>query len=294
MEEQFESYREHLQAMAYRMLGSLTEAEDAVQETWLRLYRSDRSEIENLGGWLTTVTSRICLDMLRSRKARREEFMDESLPEISANSEDRYNPEQEALMADSVGLALLVVLDKLNPSERVAFVLHDVFAVPFSEIAPIVGKSELATRKLASRARQKVRGNESNSQADLDRQRKLVDAFLAAAYAGDFDSLLAVLDPDVVLRDDRETGVRTETRGALALANKVAGRAKAAQVALVDGCIGAIAAPGGKLLYVIQFTIKDGKIAEVDLISDSTHLEQLDLTILGEKMATYSKQVDFT
>ncbi|AZS15460.1 sigma-70 family RNA polymerase sigma factor [Paenibacillus lutimineralis] len=295
MEEQFESYREHLQAMAYRMLGSLTEAEDAVQETWLRLYRSDRSEIENLGGWLTTVTSRICLDMLRSRKARREEFMDESLPEISANSEDRYNPEQEALMADSVGLALLVVLDKLNPSERVAFVLHDVFAVPFSEIAPIVGKSELATRKLASRARQKVRGNESNSQADLDRQCKLVDAFLAAAYAGDFDSLLAVLDPDVVLRDDRETSVRTETRGALALANKVAGRAKAAQVALVDGCIGAIAAPGGKLLYVIQFTIKDGKIAEVDLISDSTHLEQLDLTILGKKMTTYSKkQVDFT
>ncbi|MDR0271512.1 sigma-70 family RNA polymerase sigma factor [Paenibacillus sp.] len=281
MEEQFESYRSHLQAMAYRMLGSLTEAEDAVQETWLRLYRSDKSEIENLGGWLTTVTSRICLDMLRSRKARREEFMDESLPENYANSEDRYNPEQEALLADSVGLALLVVLDRLNPAERMAFVLHDIFAVPFSEIAPIVGKSELATRKLASRARQKVRGKETHSQADLDRQRKLVDAFLAAAYAGDFDSLVAVLDPDVVLRDDRETDIRTETRGAFVLAKKVAGRAKAAQVALVDGCIGAIAAPGGKLLYVIQFTIKDGKITEVDLISNSARLEQLDLTILS-------------
>lgn len=280
MEEPFESYRNHLLAIAYRMLGSLTEAEDAVQETWLRLYRSDRSEIENLGGWLTTVTSRICLDMLRSRKARREESMDDHFPENLANAEDRYNPEQEALLADSVGLALLVVLDKLNPAERMAFVLYDIFAVPFREIAPIVGKSELATRKLASRARQKVRGKESYSQVDLDRQRNLVDAFLAAAYAGDFDSLVAMLDPDVVLRDDRETGERTEARGAIALAKKVAGRAKAAQVALVDGCIGAIAAPGGKLLYVIQFTIKDGKIAEVDLISNSKRIEQLDLTIL--------------
>lgn len=282
MEEPFESYRNHLVAIAYRMLGSLTEAEDAVQETWLRLHRSDRSEIENLGGWLTTVTSRICLDMLRSRKARREDFIDKPLPEIFANSEDQYNPEQESLLADSVGLALLVVLDKLNPAERIAFVLHDIFAMPFCEIAPIVGKSELATRKLASRARLKVRGKETSPQADLDCQRKLVDAFLAAAYAGDFDSLVAVLGPDVVLRDDREIGARTETQGAIALAKKVAGRAKPAQVALVDGCIGAIAAPGGKLLYVIQFTIKDGKIAEVDLISNSARLEQLDLTILGD------------
>ncbi|MBT2760537.1 sigma-70 family RNA polymerase sigma factor [Paenibacillus sp. ISL-20] len=282
MEEQFESYRNHLQAMAYRMLGSLTEAEDAVQESWLRLHRSDRSEIKNLGGWLTTVISRICLDMLRSRKARREEFMDEHLPEIFSNSEDQYNPEQEALLADSVGLALLVVLDKLIPAERIAFVLHDIFAMPFSEIAPIVGKSELAARKLASRARRKVKGKETSSQTDLESQRKLVDAFLAAAYAGDFDSLVSVLDPDVVLRDDRETGARIETRGATALAQKVVGRAKAAQVALVDGCIGAIAAPGGKLLYVIQFTMKDGKIAEVDLISNSAHLEQLDLTIFGD------------
>ncbi|MEB5482344.1 sigma-70 family RNA polymerase sigma factor [Shouchella clausii] len=282
MEEQFESYRNHLLAIAYRMLGSLTDAEDAVQETWLRLYRSDRNEIENLGGWLTTVTSRICLDMLRSRKARREESIDDHATENFANYEYRYNPEQEALLADSVGLALLVVLDKLNPAERMAFVLHDIFAVPFSEIAPVVGKSELATRKLASRARQKVRGQETNSQADLDRQRKLVDAFLDAAYAGNFDSLVAMLDPDVVLRDDRETGVRTETRGAISLAKKVSGHAKAAQVALVNGCIGAIAAPGGKLLYVIQFTIKDGKITEVDLISNSARLEQLNLTILSD------------
>lgn len=282
MEEQFESYRNHLQALAYRMLGSLTEAEDAVQETWLRLHRSDRSEIENLGGWLTTVLSRICLDMLRSRKAKHEEFMNEALPEVFANSEDRYNPEQEALLAESVGLALLVVIDKLNPAERIAFVLHDIFAMPFNEIAPIVGKSELAARKLASRARQKVRGKEMSSQVDLDRQRILVDAFLAAAYAGDFNSLVAVLDPDVVLRDDRETGTRTETRGALTLAKKVAGRAKAAQVAIVDGCIGAIVAPNGKLIYVIQFTIKDEKIAEVDLISDAARLEQLDLTILSD------------
>ncbi|AST94722.1 RNA polymerase sigma factor SigJ [Niallia circulans] len=282
MEEQFESYRNHLLAIAYRMLGSLTDAEDAVQETWLRLYRSDRNEIENLGGWLTTVTSRICLDMLRSRKARREESIDDHATENFANYEYRYNPEQEALLADSVGLALLVVLDKLNPAERMAFVLHDIFAVPFSEIAPVVGKSELATRKLASRARQKVRGQETNSQADLDRQRKLVDAFLDAAYAGNFDSLVAMLDPDVVLRDDRETGVRTETRGAISLAKKVSGHAKAAQVALVNGCIGAIAAPGGKLLYVIQFTIKEGKITEVDLISNSARLEQLNLTILSD------------
>lgn len=203
-------------------------------------------------------------------------------PRILLTLKIEYNPEQEALMADSVGLALLVVLDKLNPAERMTFVLHDIFAVPFSEIAPIVGKSELATRKIASRARQKVRGKETDSQADLDRQRKLVDAFLAAAYAGDFNSLVAMLDPDVVLRDDREAGVRTETRGAVALAKKVSGRAKAAQVALVDGCIGAIAAPGGKLLYVIQFTIKDGKITEVDLISNFIRLEQLDLTILSD------------
>lgn len=277
MEEQFESHRDHLLAVAYRMLGSWIEAEDSVQEAWLRLHRSDQSQIENLGGWLTTVVSRICLDMLRSRKARREEFMEEPLP---TNIEDRSTPEQETLMADSVGGALLIVLKKLNPSERIVFVLHDIFAIPFSELAPIVGKSEPATRKLASRARQKVSGKEKLAQDDLWRQQKLVDAFLAAAYEGDFEALVEALDPEVVLRDDRETGTITETRGAIALAKKVVGRAKPAQVALVNGSIGAVAAPGGKLLYVVQFTISGGKIAEVDLISSASRLEQLDITIL--------------
>lgn len=276
MEEQFESHRDHLLAVAYRMLGSWTEAEDSVQEAWLRLHRSDKSQIENLGGWLTTVVSRICLDMLRSRKARREEFMDEPLP---VNIEDRSTPEQETLMADSVGGALLIVLEKLNPSERIVFVLHDIFAIPFSELASIVGKSEPATRKLASRARQKVRGQEKLAQDDLLRQQKLVDAFLAAAYEGDFEALVEALDPEVVLRDDRETGTITETRGAIALAKRVVGRAKPAQVALVNGSIGAVAATGGKLHYVVQFTISGGKIAEVDLISSASRLEQLDITL---------------
>lgn len=276
MEKQFESYRDHLLAVAYRMLGSWAEAEDCVQEAWLRLHRSDQSQIENLGGWLTTVVSRICLDMLRSRKARREDFIDDSL---LSHLEYRPNPEQETLMAESVGVALLVVLSKLNPSERVAFVLHDIFSIPFNEIAPIVGKSEYAARKLASRARQKVRGKEELAQDDLGQQRKLVDAFLAAAYEGDFEALVNALDPEVMLRDDRERGTITETRGATALAKMVAGRAKSAQAALVNGSIGAIAAPGGKLLYVIQFKIRCGKIAEVELISSISRLELLDIKI---------------
>ncbi|MBD2845449.1 sigma-70 family RNA polymerase sigma factor [Paenibacillus sp. IB182496] len=275
MEEQFESYRDHLLAVAYRMLGSRSEAEDAVQEAWLRLHRSDPGQIDNLGGWLTTVVSRICLDMLRSRKARREEFMDEP---FVADIKDRSNPEQEALMADSVGVALLVVLSKLNPAERLAFVLHDIFAMPFSELAPIVGKSELATRKLASRARQKVRGAEERSLDQLGLQRKLVDAFLTAAYEGDFEALVATLDPEVVLRDDREAGAVTATKGAIALAKKVAGRAKPARVALVNGKLGAVAATEGKLMYVVQFTIRDGKIAEVDLISRAAALARLNIS----------------
>lgn len=280
IEEQFESYRAHLQAVAYRMLGSWTEAEDVVQETWLRLHRSDISQIENLGGWLTTAASRICLDMLRSRKARREDFDGDSASSMQSEAGERHNPEQEAVLADSVGLALLVVLDRLSPAERVAFVLHDIFAVPFSELALLVGKSEPAARKLASRARQKVRGTETVSPAGLEEQRKLVDAFLAAAYAGDFGALVEALHPDVVLRDDREPGEATVTRGALALAGKVAGRAQAAQTALVGGRIGAIVAPGGKLQYVIQFRIKDGRIAEVNLVSDAERLAELNLKIL--------------
>ncbi|MFF2910606.1 sigma-70 family RNA polymerase sigma factor [Paenibacillus sp. NPDC057934] len=280
--EQFEALRNHLQAVAYRMLGSLSEAEDAVQESWLRLSRSDTSGVDNLGGWLTTVVSRVCLDMLRSRKSRREESIEAHLPEMFARHEDRSDPEHEALLADSVGLALLVVLGNLKPSERVTFVLHDIFALPFTEIAPIVGKSETAARQIASRARRKVQGVEKEPEAKLDSQRELIDAFLAAAHAGDFDTLLTVLDPNVVLRDDRQTGEARVTVGANALANQVAGRTKAAQPALVNGSIGVIAAPRGKLLYVLEFTMRHGKIAEIDLISDPIHISKLDLAVLRD------------
>ncbi len=280
--EKFEAHRSHLQAVAYRMLGSLSEAEDAVQESWLRLSRSDRSGVENLGGWLTTVVSRVCLDVLRSRKSRREESLEAHLPETFASHDDRCDPEQEALLADSVGLALLVVLGNLNPAERITFVLHDIFAMPFTEIAPIVGKSETAVRQLASRARRRVQGTGTAAEADLASQCELVDAFLAAAHAGDFDKLLAVLDPDVLLRDDRQTGVLGVTRGARALAKQVSGRAQAAQSALVNGSVGVIAAPRGRLLYVIEFTIRHGKIAEIDLISDPSRIRQLDLSVLGD------------
>ncbi|TMV51268.1 sigma-70 family RNA polymerase sigma factor [Paenibacillus mesophilus] len=280
--EQFESHRNHLQAVAYRMLGSLSEAEDAVQECWLRLSRSDTSGVENLGGWLNTVVSRVCLDMLRSRKSRREESMEDHLPETLASHEDRSDPEQEALMAESVGLALLVVLGNLNPAERVTFVLHDIFAMPFAVIAPIVEKSESAARQLASRARRRVHGTGSAPEADRGRQRELVDAFLAAAYAGDFNELVAALDPDVVLRDDRQPGASSVTRGARAIAKQVSGRAKAAQSALVNGTVGVIAAPRGRLLYVLLFTIKHGKIAEIDLISDPARIRRLDLAVFDD------------
>ncbi|KIL42494.1 RNA polymerase sigma 70 [Gordoniibacillus kamchatkensis] len=280
--ERFEAHRNHLQAVAYRMLGSLSEAEDAVQESWLRLSRTDTSDVENLRGWLTTVVSRVCLDMLRSRKSRREESIDVHMPETLANGGERSDPEQEALLADSVGLALLVVLGNLKPAERITFVLHDIFAMPFAEIAPIVGKSDAAVRQLASRARRRVHGAETASEADLARGRELVDAFLAAAYAGDFDTLVAALDPDVVLRDDRQTGAARVTRGATALAKQVSGRAQAAQPALVNGSVGVIAAPRGKLLYVLEFTIRQGKIAEIDLISDPARLRQLDLKVFRD------------
>ncbi|WP_276355994.1 sigma-70 family RNA polymerase sigma factor [Cohnella caldifontis] len=281
--EQFEAHRNHLLAVAYRMLGSLCEAEDAVQETWLRLGRSDAEAIENLGGWLTTVISRICLDMLRSRKSRREESLETRLNDSMESRDDSIDPEKEALLAESVGLALLVVLNRLSPVERVAYVLHDIFDLPFSDIAPIVGKSEAAARQLASRARRRVRGAGTTENADVARQRELVDAFLAAAYAGDFEALLAVLDPDVVLRDDREAvGVPLVTRGAKSLALQVSGRAKAAQPVLVNGSVGVVAAPMGRLLYVLQFTIQHGKIAEVELISDPDRVRKLDLAVLGD------------
>jgi len=279
--ETFEAHRNHLRAAAYRMLGSLSEAEDAVQECWLRFSRSDTSGVDNLGGWLTTVVSRVCLDMLRARRSRREESLEAQPPGAMAKAgEGSGDPEQEALLADTVGLALLVVLDRLSPAERVAFVLHDAFALPFSEIASVLGRTEAAARQLASRARRRMRSRSERIDSDLARQLELVEAFLAAAHAGDFNALLSVLDPDVVLRDDRRGGAPVTSRGAEALAKQVAGRAQAAEAALVDGSVGIVAAPRGRLLYILRMTVRDGKIAEVDLISEPSRISRLDLTAL--------------
>jgi RNA polymerase sigma-70 factor (ECF subfamily) len=290
--DRFEEHRGHLRAVAYRMLGSLSEADDAVQEAWLRLSRADTSDVENLSGWLTTVVGRVCLDMLRSRTSRREESLDAHVPERTASRADGGDPEQEALLADSVGLALLVVLETLAPAERLAFVLHDMFAVPFDEIAPIVGRSPDAARQLASRARRRVHGmggREGEGEAprsDLTRQREVVDAFLAAARGGDFEALLTVLDPDVVLRSDRAArrpGVPAEVRGAATVAQQaVRGRARAAQPALVNGAVGVIVAPRGRLLMILDFTIRDGKIVAIDAIADPERVRQLDLAMLTE------------
>ncbi|AGA56689.1 LOW QUALITY PROTEIN: RNA polymerase sigma factor, sigma-70 family [Thermobacillus composti KWC4] len=280
LSEQFEAHRRHLLAAAYRMLGSLSEAEDAVQEGWLRLCRAETEAIENLGGWLTRVVSRVCLDMLRSRKSRREEPLDTHPAETYPLTEDRGwpDPEREALMAESVGFALLVVLDRLKPAERVTFVLHDIFGMPFAEIAQVAGKSEAAVRKLASRARRRVTGTAPRDSADLAGMRRLVDAFIAAARAGDFDALIAMLDPDVTLRDDTDGGERI-TRGAEALARRICGRALAAQTAVVDGVIGAVAAPLGRLAYALKFDIRGGKIAAVERIADPARLAALDLHV---------------
>jgi RNA polymerase sigma factor (sigma-70 family) len=284
--ERFEANRAHLRAVAYRMLGSLSEADDAVQEAWLRLSRSDTSGVENLGGWLTTVVARVCLDMLRSRKARREEPLGANVPEPIANREAGTDPEHEALLADSVGLALLVVLDRLTPAERLAFVLHDMFAVPFDEIARIVGRSPTATRQLASRARRRVRGAATVPAADLTRQRDVVDAFLAALRSGDLDALLAVLDPDVVVRADEAAarpGAPREVRGARAWAKQALAfsrGARAARPALVNGAVGIVVAPRGRLFRVLSFTVARGKIVQVDVIADPARLGQLDLSVL--------------
>jgi RNA polymerase sigma factor (sigma-70 family) len=288
--EQFEANRTHLQAVAYRMLGSLSEADDAVQESWLRLGRSDASGIENLGGWLTTVVARICLDMLRSRNSRREESLEAAVPDSIESSEEGTDPEQEVLLADSVGLALLVVLDTLPPAERLAFVLHDIFAVPFDEIAPIVERSETAARQLASRARRRVRGAETAKPADLERQRAVVDAFLAATRAGDFNALLVVLDPDVVSRHDL-TAVETRgaqavarrfSRGALAAARRFSGRAQSAQPALVNGSVGIVVARRGRLFFVFKLTIRNDKIVEIEAVADPARLRQLHLAVLDD------------
>jgi len=281
--ERFETHRTRLRAVAYRMLGSATEADDAVQEAWLRLSRADAGEIENLGGWLTTVVARVCLNLLQSRKSRREEPLEAHLPEETATGQDGPDPEQQALLADSVGLALLVVLDTLAPAERLAFVLHDMFDVPFEEIAPIVGRSPAAARQLASRARRRVRGAEAAPDADLARQRALVDAFLAAARGGDFQALLAMLDPDVVLRSDQaavQVGASGELHGAAAVADTFAGRARAARPALIDGAAGLVWAPGGVPRVVFGFTITDGRIVAIDVVADPERLSRLQVALL--------------
>jgi RNA polymerase sigma-70 factor (ECF subfamily) len=283
--QQFETHRTHLRGVAYRMLGSLNEADDAVQEAWLRLSRADAGEVENLGGWLTTVVARVCLDMLRSRKSRREEPLDANAPEPAAGSQNGANPEHEALLADSVGLALLVVLDTLTPAERLAFVLHDLFAVPFEDIASIAGRSPAAVRQLASRARRRVQGAPA-PEADLAGQRQVVDAFLAALRGGDFDGLLAVLDPNLLVRADmgpgrepREIrGAQNWARGALAFAQAL----RFAQPALVDGSVGLVFAPRGRLSRALRFTIAEGKIARVDVIADPERLRELEVAVLRD------------
>jgi RNA polymerase sigma factor (sigma-70 family) len=286
--DRFEANRGHLRAVAYRMLGSVSEADDAVQEAWLRLNRSDAGEVENLRAWLTTVVARVSLDMLRTRRSRREEPLGPHVPEPIVSRADAVDPEQQALLADSVGLALLVVLETLSPAERLAFVLHDMFAVPFDEIAPVVGRSPAAARQLASRARRRVRRAAPEPDADLARQRELVDAFLAAARSGDFDALVAVLAPDVVLRVDRgalRPAAAGEIRGARTVAQqarKGAGLARYARPALVNGAAGLVLAARGRPLAVAGFTIAGGRIVEIDVLADPARLRELDLAVLDE------------
>ncbi len=300
--ERFEEHRGHLRAVAYRMLGSLAEAEDAVQEAWIRLGRSDTSGVENLGGWLATVVSRVCLDMLRSRKARREESLDAPeviRPEARADVAD---PEQEALLADSVGLALLVVMERLEPAERLAFVLHDMFAVPFDEIAAIVDRTPAAARQLASRARRRVHGRDGRrgdanqagtmggpgsapGDGDRKQQRSVIDAFLAAARAGDLQAILTVLDPEISFRTDAPAlvGGASQIHGAAAVAPlTLRGRARAARPVLVNGAVGLVVAPRGRLMMVLDFTIRDGKVVAIDSISDPERVAALELTVLDE------------
>jgi RNA polymerase sigma factor (sigma-70 family) len=283
--EEFERNRRHLRAVAYRMLGSVSDADDVVQEAWLRLNRSDADSVENMRGWLTTIVARLCLDELRARKSRREDYVGSWLPEpVVAVESGGDDPEQEALLADSVGLALLVVLETLAPAERLAFVLHDMFAVPFEEIAPMVGRTPVATRQLASRARRRVQGATPDHDADLTEQRAVVDAFLAAAREGDFDALVAVLDPDVVFRADRgrlPVAARrpAEVRGADEVATTVLARgarlARFCRPAVVNGAAGLVVAPGPRPIAVIGFTVAEGRIVEIDLIADPKKLRTL-------------------
>jgi RNA polymerase sigma-70 factor, ECF subfamily len=282
--ERFEEHRTRLRAVAYRMLGSVSEADDAVQEAWLRLSRSDANAIDNLGGWLTTVVARVSLNMLRSRNVRRDEPLGLRLPEPIVDRADGTNPEHEALLADSVGLALLVVLETLSPPERLAFVLHDIFAMPFDEIAPIVDRSPEAARQLASRARRRIQAENTVPDADLDTQREVLDAFLAAAREGDFDRLVAVLDPDVVLRVDfGPTGGSQEVRGAEAVARQASLYGELGldiRPVIVNGTAGAVSFLEGRPFSLGAVTVRGGRIVEMDILADPERLGQLDLTIL--------------
>jgi RNA polymerase sigma factor (sigma-70 family) len=282
--DQFEQHRTHLRSVAYRMLGSQNEADDAVQESWIRITRAGTEGVENISGWLTTVTARVCLDMLRTRARRREEPVGADLPEPESSIRT-IDPEREALLADSVGPALLVILDSLGPAERLAFVLHDMFGVPFDEIAPIVGRSAEAARQLASRARRRVQRVDAVPESDRTRQREIVEAFLAASRGGDFQALLDVLDPDAVARADEtavQIGAEPEVRGANAVAGTFAGRARGAQPALIDGLAGLVWAQRGVPRVVFQFTVADGKVTQIDLVSDPARIEEFDLVLLGD------------
>lgn len=284
--ERFESHRPQMRAVAYRMLGSLAEADDAVQEAWIRLSRSDADEIENLGGWLTTVVGRVSLNMLRSRKSRREESLDTHVPDPVVTPASGADPEHEALVADSVGLALLVVLNTLDPAERLAFILHDMFAMPFDEIAPVVGRTPAAARQLASRARRRVQGAEPAPDADLDQQRTAVEAFLAASRGGDFEALVAVLDPDVTLRVDYgATAPGKFVRGAREVASNAllySRYSPYSRLALVNGAVGLVTMVDGKPFSIMGVTVRNGVVAEIYILADLERLERLDLTLLND------------
>jgi RNA polymerase sigma factor (sigma-70 family) len=289
--QRFEEHRSHLRAVAYRMLGSLNEADDAVQETWLKLSRSDVSEVRNLGGWLTTVAGRVCLDMLRSRGARREEPLHDQedglirLPDPVVSGPGGVDPEQEMLVADSVGIALMIVLQTLSPAERLAFVLHDLFAVPFDEIAAVLGRTSASTRQLASRARRRVEGAAPAADTDIARRREVVDAFLTASRGGDFDALLAVLDPDVVARSDggtlRPTMLRRGAADVASQAITFARFAEAGHAALVNGSPGVVAMAEGRVMSVMAFTIRGGRITALDILTDPERLARIDFGVLG-------------
>jgi RNA polymerase sigma factor (sigma-70 family) len=283
--ERFEEHRAHLRGVAYRMLGSLSDADDAVQETWQRVSRADTTAVENLGGWLTTITSRVCLNALRSRRTRGEEPLEARVPDPIVTRPEGGDPEQEAMLADSVGLALLVVLETLAPAERLAFVLHDLFAVPFDEIAPIVDRSPEATRQLASRARRRVQGTAPVADADPARQRQVVDAFFAAARHGDFDALVRLLDPDVVLRADAGPDAATIIRGADTVASRAIMFAQPAATlvpALVNGAAGVVITVEGRPFAVMAFTVSNGRILAIDALNDADRVGKLDLPVLDD------------